>query len=282
MGNNSSGKYMLVFEPKYTYHQFAVYFTPSSDVKVTEIKKYTDLPYSSLRNTRVKKNLLGDIDKVTTKLKDEREFFDKYIDPSIFIYTGGNLHRIFIGYKNNNSMHCLKCVFNNPKLNEKTLLLNGSKTDDHTEIRDLMNLFTDPESDFLQFVIETKNKKRQDYFYSVSSEVIAMALNLRNTRMLMQRDGERALLDDYQFLETKLRTRLSSYKEYRELFLMKCSYIEELEKRKNELQKMKNEVVNNHNIFDTPSCLNQLQAYEQISIFDSEKVKIKTKDNEKH
>ena len=100
----SVGKYMLIFEPRYDFYQYAVRFTTNGDVDVRKVRKYTD-EMVEVKNGKVLKNTLADIDRVLTPLTDLRQFFDSYVSPGIFRYRGDNLHKMFIGYKYNGTIY---------------------------------------------------------------------------------------------------------------------------------------------------------------------------------
>ena len=228
MEKKSPGKYFLVFEPSDVYHQYAVTFTPSCDVQVTKIKKYTDLNYKT--DKPVKKNLLGDIDRILTPCTDTSEFFVKYVDPAIFSYDGYNLHNMFIAYKNDGNIKTLKCAINNPKLNSKLPFIDGSKFTDQVSIKGLISFATDPVSsnDFLNFVGKTRKK----YETGLSSDTYTMLQQLRYYKKTLENRNDTGVLKPSIILSDKIAEKLSSYKEYRELYLLRQLYKDEKEKER--------------------------------------------------
>lgn len=270
MGKNSVGRYILIFEPKYAYHQFAVRFDADNSIEVTKIKKYSDEYYGNSKKT-VKKNLLGDIDMITTSMTCE-EFFKKYIDPSIFNYNMEGIHKMFIGYKDAGRMKSLKVEFNNPKLYEKSQLIEGSKIKDGEAISYMVDLLTDPDSKFLRYVYDRQTELKEKYFSSVSDAVIQNARDLRRCRKLMNIGGEAGLMSDYMYLESQLKEKLSSYKEFRALYLFKNKYIYALKEEKEKLEHAKEKVETISKKTDTPWALCSKEELppmgEQLTLFD--------------
>lgn len=263
MEKKSPGKYFLVFEPSDVYHQYAVTFTPSCDVQVTKIKKFTDLNYQS--NKPVKKNLLGDIDKILTPCSSVLEFFDKYIDPTLFSYRGYNLHNMFIAYKSNGNIKTIKSVINNPKLESKLDFIEGSKFTDRSAIRSLINFSTEQNNsdEFLNFVNNKKNKRET----GLSDMTHLMLLDLKSCKRSMESNGE---------LYNSLIEKLTSYKEYRELYLLRQAYIEHLEEKKEQLEKAKEKLLTHGKKTVTKS--EEAPYYEQYNLFgELERVYVKTR-----
>lgn len=261
MEMKSLGKYVLVFEPKYAYHQFAVYFTPSNDVRITKIKKFTDLSFDG--DKPVKKNLLGDIDRIMTPCGNLDEFFSKYVDPSVFSYYGYNLHNMFIAYKNNGKIRTLDYSINNPQLNTKLDLVSGSKFTDKTAISNLIDfaIDTDEKNKFLTFISECKVK----FATGLTNETYTMLVDLRNCKMASRNYADSGLLNPSIELNDRLIEKLTSYKEYRELYLLKQAYIEKLNIEKQMLEEAKTKLSpQRQNSF----ILNEnLQQPEQFNLF---------------
>lgn len=255
MEKKSPGKYVLVFEPKYAYCQYAVYFTPNNDVQITKIKRFTDLDYTN--DKPVKKNLLGDIDRITSPCSDLKQFFDTYIDPRIFSYYGYNLHNMFIAYKNNGTIRTLDYSINNSKLNTKLNSVDGNKFTNKDEIIELIDFAvnTDQNNTFLDFVGERKNKYKTGLTYDTYSKLE----ELRRYKKVLEEQYDTGVLVPTCELNEMLIEKLSSYKEYRELFLLKQAYKEN----------KKTEVVNKELPPQIPSLFlpDENLEYEQLNLF---------------
>ena len=112
----SVGRYNLIFEPSYVSYQYALTFNGDT-IDINKVNKYKDIICGS--KSKVKKNSLSEIDRITTTMPDLSSFFKKYVPNDIFSYYQSNLHKIFIGYMYNDYMYSFKPVFNNPKLLEE-------------------------------------------------------------------------------------------------------------------------------------------------------------------
>lgn len=270
MEKKSVGKYVLVFEPKYAYHQFAVYFN-NNEVDVTAIKKYTDLPLKGQKGV-VKKNTLADIDRILTPLEDEKEFFDKYVDPSIFRFSYGSLHKMFIAYKQNQQIYTLNCEFDNKSLNKKLDLVTGSKINDFNGISQLINFATDTseQNRFLQFA----EKSRQDHKTGISTQTLTLLNRMKIFKKMAQTDQFTGFecLEEQTYLDEILTRNLTGYKEYRELFLLRSAYGDAIEKEKIKLECMKQEIISKSN---KRAAQEQPEEYVQLSLFDQGYQKIK-------
>lgn len=259
MEKKSPGKYILVFEPKYAYHQFAVYFN-DDQVQITQIKKFTDLSFE--KEKPVKKNLLGDIDKKMTSCSDLNEFFKKYINPSVFSYYGYNLHNMFIAYKSNGKLHTLNYSINNPQLNAKLDFVKGSKFTDISAIRSLIDFAVDPSENnkFLTFVSECKDK----YQTGLTNETNTMLHELRGCKKAKENYSDSGALRSSIYLTDALIDKLTSYKEYRELYLLKQSYQEKLNMEKRAFKGIKEALLLKEKTF---SDTKNIPEYEQLTLF---------------
>jgi len=229
---SSAGKYVLIFEPEYVFHQYAIYFTPSGDAKITKIKKYSDKAYDNERRT-IKKNTLADIDKVTASFTDLDSFFKTYVSPEIFKYNGFNLHKMFVGYMRNNRMHTIDYSINNPKLLNKLPSVDGNKMVDSVLINSMVNfILTSENNRFLGFVTQEKKERRT----GLSSDTIEIAKLLRNSVNNM--DG----VSEIDELQRNLKNKLTSYKEYREMYLLKQRYQIRLKEEKEKMVELKQEI----------------------------------------
>lgn len=263
---NNIGKYMLVFEPKYVYHQYAIYFTGNGDVDITKVKKYSFEPYDEIKRTP-KKNLLGDIDKITASCNNLSNFFSSYVDPKIFNYRYHNLHRMFIGYAFNRKMYTLDYVLNNPELVSKLDLLNGSKIDDYSGRSKMLELIRDSNNNsFLSFIIDKKAKQETN----LSSDTLNVAIRYRMCHD--NADGFSETSELFGLLDEKL----TYYKEYREMFLLKQQYLDSILIRKDELKQLKSQVVAS-SVNRSSKKDKDLKEKEQLSLFDMEHPKVISK-----
>lgn len=258
---SSVGKYALVFEPKHVYHQYAVYFTPNGGVQTTKVEKYSFKCYAPNDKSKVKKNTLGEIDKITTSFNNLNDFFATYIDPKIFNYRGDNLHKMFIAYKYNEKMYTLDYILNNPELFKRLQLLDGSKINDSNGRKEFAELIlSDENNSFLRFVNKAKYRNETN----LSTGTIDIANRLR-----LARDHESGFTE-YNSLWNDFNERLMSYKEYREMFLLRQRYLDYLEEEKLKLQNAKEALISsgqNRLVFDV-----NIPEYEQLSLFDDEGV----------
>ena len=271
MGKNSVGRYVLIFEPKYAYHQIAVRFHKNDLADIIKIKKYSDEVLEN-GNKTIKKNLLGDIDRITSSMTRE-EFFDKYIDPKLFNHRSSDVHRMFIGYKDAGRIKCLQVEFNNPKLYKKSKLIDGSKIKDRDCIDQIVKLLIDPESQFLRYVYEQQSSLRNQYFSSVSDKVLENAKNLRRRKKMMDNDGEDDLISDFVYLENQLKEKLTSYKEFRALYLFRNQYIyakeeerKKLEETKQQLETISKKTKDSYYLYNLEELV---PMGEQLSLYDS-------------
>lgn len=263
--SNSVGKYILMFEPLYVTYQYAVYFKENGDVQVTKVDKYSDIPYGLNSNKKVKKNLLRDIDRIITPLGDMSDFFDQYIDQSIFRYTGNNLHKMFIGYKHKERMNSLTCSFNNFELFDKTRLINGSKITDQQSIMSLINLMADKNSSFVKFI----NRTERDRTSNLSNSTLNLINSFKDIECLINEGFyESGLHEEQARVKKELFDRLTSYREFREVFLLKQNYISYLQSKKEELQNVRSILVNNQPENTIFSQEEPHKEYEQLSLFD--------------
>ena len=263
--SNSVGKYILMFEPTYVTHQYAVFFKEDGDVQVTKVDKYSDIPCGTNGNKKVKKNLLGDIDKVITPLSGISDFFDQYIDTSIFRYTGNNLHKIFIGYKHKERMNTLTCSFNNFELLDKAKLIQGSKITDAQSIMGLINLMADENSSFVQFI----NRSERNRSSNLSTSTLNLINSFRDIRNLMNNGFyESGLNEECVRMKQELFSRLTSYREFREVFLLKQNYLSYLQRKKEELQNVRSILASTSSIGEAVIQEESKEGYEQLSLFD--------------
>ena len=257
---NSIAKYMLVFEPLYVTYQYAVGFTNDGDVDVRRIQKYSDIPLDSKRP--VKKNLLGDIDKFLTPLEDVNSFFKTYVNPDTFSYYGNNLHKMFIGYKYNGSMYTLDYVVNNKELNSRLSFVQGSKINDYLDKRKAINLILNSENNtFLMFM--------NNSFRNKQTNLSSITVNIANRLKMASNMGS---YHEYEELDMELEDRLTSYKEYREMFLLRQRYIEYLELEKEKLRVIKENTLKGKNpTLEQPkeNHFGPIYTGEQLSFFDN-------------
>lgn len=253
----SVGKYAFIFEPAYAYHQFAVYFKEDGDVEVFKIQKYSDRLYGDRGKnpSKIKKNTLGEIDKVTASFLDAESFFNMYIAPSIFKFDGYNLHRMFIGYKFQERMYTLDCILDNPSLLKSLDFLRGSKIHDLKEKQAMINLIaTSKNNAFLKFIGQKKKEKKTN----LSDKTFEIAGRYRSSLDIMEEGYDRIEISNL------LDERLTSYKDFREMFLLKQGYLESVLHQKEELQQMKSSLVTpKRTVTRTPFI-----EGEQLSLFD--------------
>lgn len=253
----SVGKYAFIFEPAYAYHQFAVYFREDGDVEVFKIQKYSDRLYGARGKnpSKIKKNTLGEIDKVTASFLDAESFFNMYIDPSIFKFDGYNLHRMFIGYKFQERMYTLDCILDNPALLKSLDFLRGSKIYDTKEKQAMVDLIaTSKDNSFLEFVKQRKAEKKTN----LSDKTFEIAVRYRSSLDTMEGGYDRIEISNL------LEERLTSYKDFREMFLLKQSYLESLLQQKEQLQQVKKTLV----VPKSPVARTPFIEGEQLSLFD--------------
>lgn len=278
MEKKSVGNYFLVFEPKYVNYQYSVYFLPSGETVICKIDKYTDVLYGT--GKKVKKNTLSDIDRILTGLSNEKEFFDKYIDSSIFCYNRDNLHKIFIGkmrkIADKKYMKCYECIFDLKEMNDKLKFIVGSSVRNEKIIRDkyeLISLLTDRNSNFLRFAINVKNDKKIRYLSSVSTNILEIASELQRCNRDISEGRISGTFDDVNVLKSKLDEKLTSYKEYRELFLIRKLYLMSLDNKKEQLLELKSKVLKGDFKKEV------YPVYEQISMFPEDNLKVKKKNS---
>ena len=265
MEKKSMGKYMLVFEPKYVTYQYAVYFTEDGSVQVRKINKYSDTYYDSKSGKKVKKNLLGDIDRVMAPLENVSDFFDQYIDHDIFRYSGNNLHKMFIGYKQNERMRSLDYVVNNREIFNQLEFVEGSKITDQTRIGSLISLMADKESSFVNFI----NQSDRDKACNISTSTLNLINRFKYCSNMLNHDcGESELFEEYNYFYDTLKERLTSYREFREVFLLKQKYIDDLERQKEDLKNARDMLSSNMQTNNPFSQQVVQQECEQLSLFD--------------
>ena len=251
---SSPGKYMLVFEPCYSTTQYAVYFTPDGDANVTRIKKYTDTPCDD-KQKKVKKNTLGDIDKVMAPICDLGFFFKEYVDPKVFSYSRDNIHKMFIGYKRKEKIYALDYIIDNHELAARLHLLEGSKIYDPDMRAVFLDLITNSKNNsFLKFT----NKSYQNNETHLSKDTLDLANNLR-----MATDHTDSAFGCFE-LTGLLDERLTSYKEYREMFILRQRYLVYLNEEKKKLEAAKKIVAT-----PKPKRTNEIQGGEQLTFFDA-------------
>lgn len=226
------GKYMLIFEPKYVSYQYAIRFTTNGDVDVKRIHKYTD-EMLDVKGGKAKKNVLVDIDKVLTPLTDLRSFFNNYVSTGIFRYNGDNLHKMFIGYKYNGKMYSLDYSLNNVELYDKLSFVEGSTINDYYGKRKAINLILNSEDNsFLSFMNKSARERK--------THLSDVTINIANQ---MKAASNFDSYHEFSELESDLECRLTSYKEYREMFLLRQRYLEEMENKKIILKSLKEEAL---------------------------------------
>ena len=259
---SSVGKYILICEPKYVYHQLAIQYKPNGSTEITKIKKYTDIVHGVQGEKKIKKNTLSDIDRITTSCYDLYDFFDKHVDSKIYSPYRDGLHKIFIGYMRNGSMKTLNCVFNDDKLNAKQTFVDGNKIYDYIEIEQCMDLIKDPDSSFTSFMIDSYNRRET----GISKDTINLTTKFRYLAKVLTNHCDSGVLESYQYAEKELLEKLISYKEYREMFLLRGRYIQKLEQDKRELEIAKQTIMSSG--FFQP--VNE-EIYEQLTLFPMEK-----------
>lgn len=263
----SVGKYALIFEPTYDYCQYAIYFREDNDVEISKIQKYSDKLYGEKKSGTIKKNTLGDIDKITTGLLDLETFFASYVDPKVFKYTGYNLHKMFIGYKFNEWMYTLQYILDNPSLLKSLDFLKGSKIYDVGEKQAMMNLITNSKNNsFLRFVKRQKQERKTN----LSDKTFDIASRFRASCDSMEGGTDKIEISNL------LQERLTSYKDFREMFLLKQAYLDSVLNQKDELQQLKNEAV----ATSVPKTFMERKPYEdgvQLSFFDIDRPKVMSK-----
>ena len=261
MEKKSPGKYILVFEPRYASTQYAVYFKSNGDTEITEIKKYSDVDYKDGKT--IKKNTLKDIDSILTSYTDLEQFFKEKVDSKIFTYFGNNLHKMFIAYKSNGKIRTLNHSINNPQLNKKLDSVEGSKFTDRVSISNLINFAVDVDEKnrFLTFV----NEQKQQHKTCLTDDVCSMLIELRRYKIAKETGYDSGILFSSLELTDRLTEKLTSYKEYRELYLLKQSYMEKLKSEKQMLEQSKQKLTTPKS---NPFEMNRnLPDYEQLNIF---------------
>ena len=231
-------RYMFVFEPKYSSIQYAVSFLENGEVVVDEIKKYTDslVKPKSKSNIRVQKNTLGEIDKVLSSFSDLRDFFDACVDPNIFKYSASNLHKAFIGYKYNQKIYTVNYIVNNPELNSKLVHLCDNKIDDYAGKTKIVTMLGDESRGFVDFINKEKSWGRTD----LSNSMVDMINRYRFCKeMFTVNRNESGLMYEAASIREALMRKLTEYRNYREMFLLKQRYLESLEIEKKRLEEMK-------------------------------------------
>jgi len=170
---------------------------------------------------------------------------------------------MFIGSKNNERIYRLGYTINNPGLNSKLSLVEGSNINDRVGIDELIEFSSSPrkENRFLGFVNQCKKERKT----GLTNETYDLLCELRNCRFAIENHSDSGAFNSSVILTNKLCDRLSSYKEYRELFLLKMSYVDYLEKQKEELKTIKkttSEVKKERVSFN-----NDVLGGEQLSLF---------------
>lgn len=261
---SSPGRYMLIFQPQSVSYQYAVYFNPDGTTEVSAIKRNSDIVCNTAKK-KVKKNTLADIDKIMSSVSNLKEFFEKYIDPNVFQYSGFNVYKMFIGYRKNDSMYTFDYTINNPELQNKMQFVSGSKIRDIRGRQQLVNLIlTSSNNSFLDFVEQESRTGKS----RVSKELLNIAVRLRRVCDNCGSGSER-----YE-LETLLDEKLTAYKEYRELFLSKQRYVKKLEEEKQRYKAIKEET----KIIDKRSRRSdEIQGATQLSFLDPHYEAPKTK-----
>ncbi len=227
-------KYMLVFEPIYDSSQYAIHFEEGG-ATVTRIKKYTDKALDVGAKGQVKKNLLVEIDKAVASMPNLEVLFQKYVNPSIFNYRRNNLHKIFIGYLYNNYMYTLDLSLNNKELLDKLGLVTNNMIHDRDGINGLINLILDNNDGFYKYIEQMHNAKKTKL--SSSTFEVICKLKYFERQKIIACDTE--ICNEFEYNKEFLKASLTSYKEYRELFLLRQGYIKKLEKEREILEEKK-------------------------------------------
>ena len=226
------GRYSLIFEPKYVTNQYAVSFDNVGNSTITRINKYSDTPVDK---GKLKKNNLSEIDRITASCEDLSAFFKEYVPSSFFMYCGNNLHKMFIGYMYNKRMYTVPYIINNPELLEKMKFVSsdGVRVNDVAGITAYLDFIKeDTDNKFLRFILQQSKEKTT----ALSTSTIEL-IGLYKSAFSCCDYGEAGML------RRDLETRLGSYKEYREMFLLHHHYQDKLAADKKRLEELKNEAV---------------------------------------
>lgn len=228
----SLNSYSLIFEPKYSSGQYAIRFDNVGNPIITRINKYSDTIYNG--KSKIKKNSLSDIDRITASKPSLEAFFKEYVPEVLFRYHPSDLHKMFIGRMYNGYMINFKYVINNPKLLSKLDLVSGSKIYDYEGINSMIELIRSSKNNgFMRFVISEKKEKKTN----ISNDTITLALQVRSADDCIESASDRIAL------KRNLEEKLTSYKEYREMFLLQSHYQDKLEADKKRLENLKTEAV---------------------------------------
>jgi hypothetical protein len=226
------GRYSLIFEPKHKTIQFDVSFDDMGESTVTPIRKYSDTP---IGKGKLKKNNLCEIDKITASCRNLEEFFEKFVSPTTFSYSGRNLHKMFIGYMYRGYMHTMSYVINNPKLIDKMRFVSK----DGTRINDIYGI-----NSYMDFILEDKDNKFLNFIFDEKqNKNTALTDSTFNLIRQLKSADTNCDYNERDLLRRELQSRLSAYKEYREMFLLHMHYQDKLATDKSCLQELRDEAV---------------------------------------
>ncbi len=221
--NFNNKRYMLIFEPKYSSTQFCIHFD-KEQLQVIEIYKYKDL---TLKDESVPKNTLVDIDNATAKAKNLDDLFSKYV--SNFKVSSYNLHKLFIGYMNNNYMVPLRVYFDNNFL--KTTVSNtvSGKIRDYDMIEEELD-YISGNNGFYDFIMKEKDNNLTKETLNIMARLNSSVYYYNNAFV------EYDILEEINYLRYQLGERLLRYDEFRKYYDLKNKYGEKLEADKQQLK----------------------------------------------
>lgn len=207
-------RFLYQYNPKYTTTQYTVSFVNGKVSQITEIK----YPKMTSIYNKISKNTLAEIDDITTNTT-RANFFESLPNGM----TQGSLFKDTIVYLYSGNLLQLRAVFNNQMLSQKLSFVKDNNIYDYQEIREILTLVGDPKASYF------------DYLKINSTGISSYTKNLMEEYrhycgILHNGDSTIAISNERYDIEQELVNKLTSYKEYRGVYLSKLDYLIEIKK----------------------------------------------------
>lgn len=248
----STKRYSLVYEPKYSSHQYVVQFKKNEDNY--EFKHIQVEKYKGIIDCKKAKATLEDIDRLTNSFSSSNEFIS-----NLKIYKP--LHNFFISLPKKGYVNRIIPVFNNEELASKLKLVHDGKIDDKEQIKEFIIMLLEDDKEFYRFF-----KNRECYKSSTLKQLVR---DLRHYNEMLAGWPDHEI--NYMFDETKknLKEELKKYYVYREFLLAKQEF---LKKQDSKPKETKEPVIKKEDV--SPRFV-PLEAEEQLIISGFPKIKRK-------
>lgn len=207
-------RYILACSSAYDYGRFwTIRFDEAGNPTFVDVGAK-----DNLKDKKVFKNTLAEIDARTCGYSEKNFATQEISKGPIYVSKLGHLT---IFYKDGNTIREIRPVFDNPLLAEKIPLVIGNIIHDKKEVDSFIRIIKSPDLKFVKYITHEKEMHNT----ALSSSTIKLIQDLRYYSNMPGGYTSNEVSAEMRYLEESLRERLTSYKEYRELFIAKYKFL---------------------------------------------------------